>query len=418
MQRSVSCQFRARGILWGLGAGLLVAVPAIAQPMTSQAGGQERADAAMQMIVLGVEQAISSLPPTSGQSFQYEFDPSLSTYVASERLGPTVFRDANTIGKGRFGIRVSASYLELSDSLGPIPYLQSVDDSPIRVVSLGLTANAKVGVIDLSATYGLFDRLELSVNLPVVVVDASAGQIFSTPRGMNSDLLAGARVVDGNVQGAVADLSTRLGPAGDLALRERSFGALGFGFNEGTHAGLGRISVGAKALLYSDDRLGLAFAPEFFVPSPSQEQFAGSFSSAILPRFVAALRIADPFRLHLDAGYNYDFEVDELRQFVWNFGASVPLDWATFDLGVGGSKFNRGIAWTPAVASFTSIDGEPGTLRALGNNTLGDNYVNALLGAKVRLSPDIVLSGSVSVPVNNQGFRPDAVGTLAAEWYF
>src|SRR5882672_5366874 len=84
------------------GVGAVVAilcVPALVRGVDcGQFGAQCRADAASKMIVLGVQQGISSLPPTSGQSFSYEFNPELDTYVTSERLGPTSFRAPQTIG--------------------------------------------------------------------------------------------------------------------------------------------------------------------------------------------------------------------------------------------------------------------------------------------------------------------------------
>ena len=85
-------------------------------------GGQARADAAGRMVILGVQQGISSLPPTSGQSIVYEFDPELSTFVPSEQLGPTSFRSTQTIGKGKWSLRGSMTYFRLHQTFGPIKY--------------------------------------------------------------------------------------------------------------------------------------------------------------------------------------------------------------------------------------------------------------------------------------------------------
>ena len=37
---------------------------------------------------------------------------------------------------------------------------------------------------------------------------------------------------------------------------------------------------------------------------------------------------------------------------------------------------------------------------------------------KFAVTDKVVLSGTVNVPVNDEGFRADAVGTVAAEYYF
>ena len=390
-----------------------------------QFGGQDRADAAARMSVLGVQQAISSLPPTSGQSLTYEFNLAADTYIISERLGPTALRSPETIGASKFSVRVAGSYFELADTFAPIPYVVNNSSGPIAVAKLWLRANAQVGLLNLAATYGFTERFDLSLNLPLVIVDANASQAYTAravfasapPPAIDKIPLSGVRVVDGNVQSALQGLDAALQPGGPLIFRRDTFTAIGFQFNDGTHAGVGRISVVAKGALYADRRVELTAAPEFFFPSPNQGEFAGPDSAAILPRVVGAFRVSDPLRLHADVGYDYDFNSDELRRFVWNTGASIALTGATFDVGVGGSKYDQGIKWTPTTAPWVGA-GTGGTIQALGNNRLGDNFVDALGGIKLRVADKTVLSGTVSVPLNNEGFRPAAIGTLVVEQYF
>ena len=57
-------------------------------------------------------------------------------------------------------------------------------------------------------------------------------------------------------------------------------------------------------------------------------------------------------------------------------------------------------------------------LTALGDNRLGSNFVDLLGGIKVRVAENSVLAGAVNVPLNDEGFRATAVGTLALEQYF
>jgi hypothetical protein len=168
---------------------LTLALPCQAQ--IDQFGGQQRADAAQQMIVLAVQQAISSLPPTSAQAFAYEFDPASDTYVRSTLLGPTAFLSARTIGKGKLALRVATSYFELSESFGPMQYLVQFDEpfpdgpfaglQPAGIGGFGLDVSAKVVLVNLSASYGLANRVEGMFNLPITVVQARASQPFTTP---------------------------------------------------------------------------------------------------------------------------------------------------------------------------------------------------------------------------------------------
>jgi hypothetical protein len=424
--------------------------PASAQ--SDQFGGQARADAAQQMVVLAVQQAISSLPPTSGQAFTYEFDAEKDTYVRGKVLGPTAFRSARTIGKGKLALRGAVSYFELSESFGPIQYLVQFDEpftegdiaglQPAGVAGFGLDVSAKVTLLNLSATYGITNRIEVMLNLPITVVDAKASQPFSTPRNLlnvplDESFVAGAfqlNPLSSNPQqratqiaGLRQEFGRRINPACTpdpqepercLSYRNQSFTALGFDFNDGTHAGVGRISLGGKAMLYSAEWIRLAFMTELFFPSPNEEQFAGPNSGAILPRAIAGVPIADWLEAHVDVGYDYDFNDAELRRFVWNVGASVPGSRVTVDFGLGGSEYDEPISWTPSVA-YGRPEGEfpPTTITALENNQLGTTVVSFLGGIKVRLADQVVLSGAVTVPVIDESFQPAALGTLALEVY-
>ena len=399
----------------------------------NQFGGQDRADAASQMIVLGVQQGTSSLPPTSGQAFTFDYNAELGTFVASEELGPTVLRAPQTIGANRLSLRVAASYFELSETFDPIIYQINVPTNPVipstTYAEFGMNAHANVTLLNFAATYGFTDRIEATINVPVPVVQAQAKQLY-TVRPQNLALPPARRPL-GIVAPAPGSTPQQAFDAAfatnQLVIAESSFSALGFDFNAGQHAGVGRISVGGKGVLYDNDVFAVAFAPEFYCNSPSESDFAGSNSPAILPRVIAQVKAAKRLRLHADVGYDYDFDIDELRRFVWNAGFSVPLVNWTFDLGVGGSKFNSSIKWTPATTAGTGPavppqfpNGLPAILTALDPSAteLGTNFVDFLFGMKVRLFEGGVLSGAVSVPVTSDGFRADAIGTVAFEYYF
>jgi hypothetical protein len=386
----------------------------------NQFGILDRADAAERLIVLATQQGISSLPPTSAQSFTYRFDFDAGNWVPSEQLGPISFRTPRTIGEGNFSVRIAGSYFQLSHTFAPILYQTSVPRA--AYTKFGLQAEAKVGLLNFGFNYGVTNRVELNVNFPVVVNNTAASDIYlvdpSVPPVMGLRPVAGRPTIDelnaALATGGLREQRTSLTDPTILAVNP----ALDGRFNSGTHAGLGRISLGAKALLYSGDAVQSAFVLDFYAPSPSQDEFAGSDSPAILPRVVGAADLTDYLHMHADIGYQYDFDFEELRCFVWNVGWSVPLTGVTFDFGVGGSKFNQGIQWTPDRAQFEDLQGQTQTMTALQDNRLGDNFIDFLGGIKVRLTDHAVIGGAVTVPVNNQGFRPAALGTIAGEFYF
>jgi hypothetical protein len=276
-------------------------------------------------------------------------------------------------------------------------------------------------LLNFAATYGLTDRIELMVNIPVSIVDAQASQSMLVIPGTfppaTSAIIAALQVPPGVSINPFLDSAVQ---AGAVDRVNASFTSLQADFNSGSHAGLGRVGVGAKGLLGATDWGELTASAEFFCNSPSQDEFAGSNSPSILPRLLGQIHAHKHLNLHLDIGEEHDFEVDELSRFVWNAGLSVPITNATFDIGVGGSKFDEPIQWTPVTATGgdQEIPGATITAADPSSTELGTNYIDFLFGVKVRLFEGMVLSGAVNVPITDDGYRPAAVGTLSLEYYF
>ncbi|MBX3025087.1 transporter [bacterium] len=387
----------------------------------NQFGGQDRANAASQLVLFGVDRGIAALPAVSGPSVTYQFDPASDAFVRATRLGSTVLPSTQTIGQGSLTVQVAASYFEQSESFTPINYLFTRDDLPTEpiVAKVGLDVRARVTLINLAATYGLTQRIQLGLSLPITVVDAQAQQVFSTRRSLLNlpppqAVISGARVQNGDVAAAVRTLNESLGPGKPLALRGDTFSALGFDFNDGTHAGVGRIALGGKGLVYSYQRLQFAAAGDVLLPSPSQAEFAGPDSVAIYPRVIASLRPADAITLSTDLGYSYDFDHAELQRFAWTIGGSFGSERFSLDVGFAGSEYAQSIEWTPAV-----VHGEPRTTGvALNDASTGTTLVSAVFGGKLRVAEATVLAGGLSVPIVNLAFQPDVLGTLAVEYTF
>src|SRR5262249_33683829 len=259
---------------------------------------------------------------------------------------------------------------------------------------------------------GVARRIEVDVSIPVVVVDARGGQVLSLDP---SATLGNLGIGFGDNP---RDLEKKI-RSGDVKIRTYSFsqlrdvGHVPVDFNEGTSVGLGRISMGTKASVFETGRFGLGAACDFYFPSPSEREYAGSDSASIFPVLIGTFRLADRARLSADAGYDYDFDVQQLRRFVWRAGVWFPLERATFDLGVSGSQYAAPIEWTPNRVNTTPA------LTVLGSNEVGTTAVDFLAGVKVRLgSSPFALSGAVTVPVAGASVQPIVAGTVAFEAAF
>lgn len=387
---------------------LLLVVPMVATTSAAQSnnfGVQSRADGASRMIVLAVQQAISSLPPTSSQAREYRYDSKKGTFVRGWSLGPTMFRSPQPLVPGRWAVRFATSYFALGETLGPIDY--DVSGGFSGGTRFGLETHADVTVIGFSVGYGITQRLELHANLPIVITDAHASEIFLTGPNSLSVAVVPPQLIDVLLE--------------NRALRRRSLSftdpRTGAEFPAGTNAGLGRISIGGKFRLHRSQWVQVAFAPEFYVPSPNMAELAGSDTAAISPRVTASFTMPGklPLKLYAEAGYEYDFDNDELSFFGWTFGPSLGYRQFSLDAGVGGFEYQQGVEWTPARASYTADDGRVGIFTARGDNRLGTSFVDFLFGLKFELTEQLLLAGGVTVPLTDEGFRPDATGTIALE---
>jgi hypothetical protein len=92
---------------------------------------------------------------------------------------------------------------------------------------------------------------------------------------------------------------------------------------------------------------------------------------------------------------------------------------AAIDLGMGGSEYDASIHWTPSVIRSARTAEFPATVgQAIESNTVGNSFVDVLLGLKLRLTETSVVAAGVSIPVVNPDFQPDVLATIALERSF
>src|SRR5262249_49848816 len=129
-----------------------------------QIGVKTRAVATDLPIVLAVQQGISALPPTSGESFIYEFDTNTGSPIRSERLGPISLRTPETIDRGVLTFRAATSDFALPATLGPIDFRLNAPPNRPQFTKFGTEIDSKVGVLDLTLSYGIARRVEANLN--------------------------------------------------------------------------------------------------------------------------------------------------------------------------------------------------------------------------------------------------------------
>jgi len=425
-------------------ASLVTYVPATwAQQGAARRIHQSQADSAERMIGAMVQRGIDSLPPGSGQLASYHFDHERDTFVREQVLGPTALRSPQTIARNRWDFRFSTSYFESNQVFEPIDYrLRLSADSPEAsnesFTRLGLQAQARVTVLNFALSYGFLHHLEGRMNVPVTIVDAAASPIyFVHPHDRDKPASdAGIAYAPSREQlrqqidlgRATCRGSQESGCVG-LVRRRDSFRSRDISFPGGTNVGVGRTSMGVKAMIWSRPQAQAAIESDFLLPSPTADQLSGTDSFAFVPRLVGLLRPLDWLRLHADVGYEAQlgssrsiYSSAPLNRLVWNSGVSVPKRWGSFDLGIGGSRYHEAIEWTPDAADVedSAAGRRTGRLEKLGDqgNRIHIRVLDLLLGGKLRLGPSLLLSGAINVPLLNSQFRPAAAGTLAVEFLY
>ena len=122
---------------------------------------------------------LTSLPlPSPASGFTYRFDAATGTFVRStQSFGPILTDRAETIGRGRFAFNYNFQYFSFDRlegfDLSRVPSIFTHDNFQLGggradIVATRNTINASVGQWTGALTYGLTDRLDLSLAVPVI----------------------------------------------------------------------------------------------------------------------------------------------------------------------------------------------------------------------------------------------------------
>ena len=239
---------------------------------------------------------LTSVPlPSPASGFTYRFDPATGTFARStQSFGPILADRAETIGRGKivFGYNYqffSFDALEGVD-LRRIPALFTHDDYQLGGgrADVVVTSNAIEGSVAQFTglvTYGVHDRVELSVAIPVVhtrlaVASDAVIRRFGTAAGTAVHYFPEA---------------TAPGGLGDHQL----FAA------QGSATGVGDLVVRAKSTLVRKGHRGIAAGVELRMPSGDEDDLLGSGAWGVRPFAVVsfAYRRLSP---HLNLGYQWN----------------------------------------------------------------------------------------------------------------
>ncbi|MGH9370625.1 MAG: hypothetical protein ACRD15_03750 [Vicinamibacterales bacterium] len=233
--------------------------------------------------------------PSPASGFTYTFDSATGTFVRSTRsFGPILTDRGETIGRGRIAFGYTYQFFSYDHldgvSLAAVPAVFTHDDREAGggradVVATSNTIEATVSQLTGALTYGVSDRIDLSLAVPVVRTRLA--------------LLSNATI-------------HRIGTGNNLAVHyfrdADSIGGYGSTrqfFAEGSAAGVGDLVARAKATLLREGSRALAVGVDLRLPTGDEQNLLGSGAMGVRP-FAALSASLGPLAPHANVAYQWN----------------------------------------------------------------------------------------------------------------
>lgn len=320
--------------------------------------------------------------------------------------GPIFAERARTLGRGRLFVGANVSGFSYRTLAGvPLDALEfnfthqdvggaGMGDPLFENDVISVRADLEIGLLatTLSATYGLLDRLDVGVSVPMVRTSFSGRSVAQVvPFGEGSPHVFGTP---------------------DDPRRSAQASTFGNAF------GVGDVAARAKALLVQSDRADVAAVAEVRFPTGDEAELLGSGSRSVRALGIVSARHGD-FSPHANAGVLLQSE-DALRDYAL---ATVGFDhlvkpWATLAIDVLSRwQLNESSTRLPDPVQITIP--YPRTVYPTNLSNQRDHAVDGSIGFRFTTSEGITVVTNALVPVRRTGgLQPTVAWTVGAEYAF
>jgi hypothetical protein len=351
--------------------------------------------------------AARSIPNITGSAgFTYRYNEQLDVFErTSDTLGPLFLERPDTLGRNKFNVNLSWTYVEFNQYDGQdLGNLQGSDPIVLRRTAggqpVGFAANTlqyRIGlqnnVSSLSLTYGILDDLDVNLLVPLISTSFEVG--------VQSQQVATA--------GPDGVFSSDVGPALN-------------GRTGGTAFGVGDILLRGKYRLPDLGYMRQALGLQFRLPSGDKANFQGTGDFEVSPAYYVSTVIwgghVEPY-----ANVAVDANASDVAQSQARYGCGVDFDTIrslNFNFSfLGRSEFSR-----EAPASDTSFlalapDGSLVQQPLLGLNFSRQDFFDASIGFRWAVWERLMVFANAIVPLNTSGLRNDtAIPTVGVEGVF
>lgn len=344
------------------------------------------ADAVQRLAIRGIDFPVASTVP----GFSYVYDPTLQAFTRSKQLGPVFSEKTETVGRGRFEVGGNYLYADLDrvdghefDSTVSLQgIVQNGGDQFLVFQAISFSSFRLTNhVINVYSTYGLTDRWDVNVLLPLMYTTL-------------------------HVRGSVAyglfnSTTNRL---------EDSTRATGIKADADAF-GVGDMLVRTKYRLLDGD-FSLAGALTFRLPTGNENNFQGLGDVTVTPTLIAAAPLG-PISIHGTLGFEVNADdLDRTRARYTLGGAYQVLDNLAILLDVLGSS-----SFVPDHFTTRSVTIAPGIDLAddLNSEVPQSNVVDLATGLKLSMGEHALFYIGAIVPLTRDGLRAAVIPTGGIE---
>lgn len=351
-----------------------------------------------------IGQSLSNLPfgaATSGVTFSFEGGTPVATAVSP---GPIFGERAQTLGRGRLVLAANLTGISFDNVRGePLSNLalrfahQNVGAAEMGdpsfendVIEVRSDIDLSLLVTSLLASYGIGDRIDIGVAVPIVHASLSGA--------------SEARIDPWQTPSPHA-----FGTQGDPSLVASSS-------TEGSATGIGDVAVRLKVNAYEGGAAGLALVGDVRLPTGDEENFLGTGDTNVRVFAVGSATYGN-FSPHINAGYFYTNGENQSNRALATVGFDHLVSPMVTIAGELMGSLQLGTFWgLPQPVTYTVP--ETRTLALTDIPDRKDHIMQASFGAKFSPGADFRILGNVLFPLTNAGISPTAVWTVGLERSF
>ncbi len=363
---------------------------------------------------------LAALPlPSPASGFTYSFDTTTGTFKRStQSFGPILTDRAETIGKEKFAFGLSLQQFSFDSiegiDLSRVPAVFTHDNFELGggradVVTTGNSIEASVSQLTAFLTYGVTDRLDVSIAVPVVRTRLSV-------------------VSDATIH--------RIGTAGNPRVhffRDPSVPG-GFGtqrqfISSGTASGMGDLIVRAKGTLIRRASGGLAIGVDVKWPSGDEKELLGSGAPGV-KSFAAVSLVHKRISPHVNLSYQWNGnselagdvgtgkKADLPDQFLYAAGADIGVNeklTLAFDF------LGQRVLDSPRLfaRTFTATSGATSeTFSDIGFRIDSFNELNGAVGIKTNIAGRLLVNFNLRFKLDDNGLRDKVTPLIGIEYSF